>query len=255
MPLLATAGFFVLGIGSYAWISFGFLGTYSVDLRWAFTTRIALLLFAVPFFVLTGRPIALARAALSGLPLRILERILVSWPIRLVGNAIFATLLALAAFMVFLTPFAFVLRDTPGWEWAITVLVPIVGVLMILPIADSTLAKSSLFITAEFLLVFVELVLDALPGILLRLNGAVLDGASTMAAGLPAWFPNPLRDQQLSGDLLWFIAEIADIPVLILLFARWLRSDRHEARNFDELTDEQMDELTRAHLRRNSDGS
>lgn len=61
--------------------------------------------------------------------------------------------------------------------------------------------------------------------------------------------PSPLRDQQLSGDLLWFIAEIADIPVLVLLFVRWARVDRGEARGFDQLSDEEMAELTRQHLR------
>jgi hypothetical protein len=37
-------------------VSFGFLGTWSTELRWAFTTRIALLLFVVPMLVTFGRP-------------------------------------------------------------------------------------------------------------------------------------------------------------------------------------------------------
>ena len=105
--------------------------------------------------------------------------------------------------------------------------------------------------TAEFLLAFVELMLDAIPGIVLRITNSVLDHATTMAAG-PAWFPSPLRDQHLAGDLLWFIAEVADVPVLVLLFLRWQRSDRREARAVDALTDEQMDALTREHLTRRS---
>ena len=51
------------------------------------------------------------------------------------------------------------------------------------------------------------------------------------------WFPSQLRDQQLSGDLLWFIAEVSDIPVLIFLFIRWNRTDRTEAKAIDQ-TDE-----------------
>jgi len=38
--------------------------------------------------------------------------------------------------------------------------------------------------------------------------------------------------------------------VLIALFIRWQRSDRREAREVDDLTDEQMDALTREHLQR-----
>jgi cytochrome c oxidase assembly factor CtaG len=65
----------------------------------------------------------------------------------------------------------------------------------------------------------------------------------------PEWWPSPLRDQQLSGDLLWFIAELADVPVLIILFIRWSRVDKREAKSFDDLTDEEMDALTQEHLR------
>jgi cytochrome c oxidase assembly factor CtaG len=99
------------------------------------------------------------------------------------------------------------------------------------------------------LLAFVELVIDAIPGILIRLSGTVLDKLPAISGVHPIWWPSPIRDQQLSGDLLWFIAEIADIPVLIILFIRWSRVDRKEARSYDELSDEEMDALTQEHLR------
>ena len=83
---------------------------------------------------------------------------------------------------------------------------------------------------------------EAVPGIVLRITNHVLDGSVVQAVGQP-WFPSPLRDQHLAGDLLWFIAEVADVPVLIALFVRWQRSDRREAREVDDLTDEQMDEM------------
>lgn len=248
-PPLRTLAFFALGLGSYAWVSFGFLGAYSTELRWAFTTRIALLLFAVPGLIALGRPVELARAVMSGWPLRAIDAVLNSWPVKLLGNAMFAGLLALVAFLVFLTPFALVLRQSPVAESLITVIVPVVGLIMVLPIIGSTVVRTSLFITVEFLFAFVELVMDAIPGILLRLNEHVLDGARAVAVGMPSWFPNPLHDQHLSGDFLWFIAEIADIPVLIILFMRWIRVDRGEAKQMDELTDEEMEALTQEHLR------
>jgi cytochrome c oxidase assembly factor CtaG len=244
-----TLGFYLLGLGSYAWVSFGFLGTYSPELRWAFTTRFALLLFAVPSLIVLGRPVALARVALRGRPKQTLERFLKSWPVRIFGNAIFAPIFALVLFMFFLTPLAAIMREDPIARTAITVLVPLIGLFMVLPIASHNVLRTSLFITAEFMLAFVELMLDAIPGILLRLNGTVLDHAARITTAVPPWFPTPLRDQQLSGDLLWFIAEVSDIPVLIVLFVRWSRTDRSEAKKVDELSDEEMDELMRAHLR------
>lgn len=249
-PVWPTLAFYVLGLGSYAWIEFGFLGTWSVEIRWAFTTRIAFLLFVVPGLLTLGRPVSLARAATSGRSARMLERILKSWPIRLMGNAVFAPVVALVGFCLFLTPFAAALRLDPGWEAAITIGVPLAGLLMVLPVADSGLMRTSLFITAEFMLAFVELVLDAIPGILLRLNETVLDHAPAVTGLLPPWFPSPLHDQHLSGDFLWFIAEVADIPVLIILFMRWMHTDKREAKTMDDLTDEQMEQLTQEHLKR-----
>jgi cytochrome c oxidase assembly factor CtaG len=178
-----------------------------------------------------------------------MDAVLQSWPVRLFGNAVFAPIFALAAFSVFLTPIAGNLRESPLAGAILTVAVPIVGLLMVLPIVEHTTQRTSFFITVEFLLVFVELVIDAIPGILMRLNGSVLDGVGPVLGSLPDWFPNPLHDQHLAGDFLWFIAEVADLPVLILLFVRWSRVDRREAKDLDDLSDEEMDALTREHLR------
>ncbi|WP_022882938.1 cytochrome c oxidase assembly protein [Gryllotalpicola ginsengisoli] len=250
-----TLAFYLLGLGSFAWIQFGFLGTWSHDLRWAFTTRVAFLLFLTPMLMALGAPLTLARAALTGRALAALEALMRSLPVRLMGNAIFAPLLALAGFSLFLTHLAAPLRLDEGWAVAITLLVPLGGLLMTLPIAEDTRSRTSLFIMYEFLLSLVELMMDAIPGIFLRLHDSVLDGAAAIThtawgAPLPAWFPSPLHDQHLSGDFLWFIAEIADLPVLIALFTRWTHVDRRDAKQVDELSDEEYEAAVRAHLGR-----
>ena len=246
-----SAGFYLLGLGSFAVIEFGFLGVYSQQLRFAFTTRIALLLFAVPGLLATGKPVALAREALGGSPRagRMLERVLESRVIGVMGNAVFGPVFALVAFSVFLTPIAGSLRESPVAQDVITVVVPLVGLILVLPLTELVVVRTSLFIAAEFMLAFVELVVDAIPGILLRLNDQILDHAAPVLGAVPSRFPSPLRDQQLSGDLLWFIAEIADIPILILLFVRWSKHDRKEAKNLDDLSDDEMAALTEAHLK------
>lgn len=249
-PARLTVAFLLLGLGSYVVISFGFLGAYSTELRWAFTTRIALLLFVVPGLMSLGRPIALARAALNAPGRRRTERFLASRPVRVFGNAMFAPVFACVVFLIFLTPVAAVLRGSSWSEWTISVLVPVAGMLLVLPIAAHSVVRTGFFVTVEFLLAFVELLLDAVPGLLLRLNDGVLDGAGRVAGRMPFWFPTALHDQHLSGDLLWFIAEIADVPVLVILFVRWMRLDRREAKRLDDLTDAEMAALTQSHLSR-----
>ncbi len=250
-PVRFTAAFFGLGLGSFAVVEFGFLGAYSHDLRWAFTTRIALLLFAVPACIAAGRPIGLMRASMGETGAARLERVLTTRVLRLFGNAIFATIFSALVFCLFLTPAAWVLRGDPALSAGMGIVIPALGLIMVLPIVENTAGRTSLFITVEFLLAFVELVIDAVPGIVLRLNDAILDHAPLIGpavASAASWWPNPVHDQHLAGDFLWFIAEIADVPILVLLFVRWTRSEKREEKKFDDLSDEQLEELTRQHL-------
>ena len=87
-----------------------------------------------------------------------------------------------------------------------------------------------------FLIAFLELFADAIPGILLRLHHGVI-GAAAGLSTLPTWVPSPLRDQQLSGDVLWFLGEAIDLPFLAWLVVRWIRADAREAAVVDARLD------------------
>ncbi len=240
-PLRRTIGFFALGLLPYAVVELGFLGVFSSELRWAFSTRIALLIFAVPAGIAAGRPLDLVPG-----PLR--DRILASRITRVFGNAMVATLVIAAVFCLFLTPVAGILRVDPVVEASLGLVVPLVGLAMVLPMMALGAVHTGTFIAIEFLLAFVELLIDSVPGLLLRLNDDVLDLIPDATRAV-AWWPSMLHDQHLAGDMIWFIAEFADVPILVVLMIRWMRSDRVEAKGFDDLSDEEYDEMTRAHLR------
>jgi cytochrome c oxidase assembly factor CtaG len=244
-----VAAFYLLGIGSFLAVNFGFLGRYSYDLRWAFSTRTALLLFVTPALLALGRPVTLARKTLGQRGADRIDRFMATPVIKFLGNAVVEPFVTVLIFAIFLTPIAGVLRLSPFGQAGVTILIPAIGLLLVLPLIEYSSHRTAFFVTVEFLLAFVALIVDAIPGIVIRLSGTVLDGLGRAAGAHPAWYPNPLRDQQLSGDLLWFIAELADVPVLIILFIRWTRVDRKEAKSYDDLTDEQMDALTQEHLR------
>ncbi|TDN41627.1 cytochrome c oxidase assembly factor CtaG [Curtobacterium flaccumfaciens] len=240
---------FLASLVLFGILQFGIVGLYDRELRWAFVLRLALLFFAVPTFAALAAPVSLLR---TGGPARLAQTataVLRSRPARFLGNAIVSPLIALALFCVLLTPLSATIRESAGWATAITVLVPMLGFGLLTPLSEPGILRSSTFVTIEFLLAFVELLADAVPGIVLRITNHVMDHSVVQAVG-QSWFPSPLRDQHLAGDLLWFIAEVADVPVLIALFVRWQRSDRREARSVDALSDEEMEALTRAHLER-----
>lgn len=248
-PLAASFGL-LLTVAGYAAVSFGFLGVESRDLRWAFTTRIALLLLVVPAMALLGRPLELATLALPAGTSAMLNRVVSSAPARILGNALVAPVVACGVFVVFLTPLAGAWRTSGLAEGVSDVLVPFVGLLFVIGIAAHGDLRSEVFLAAEFGFSFLELVIDAVPGLVLRLNGHVVDGVGAVVGARPAWFPSPLTDQHWSGDFLWAIAEASDVPILIALFVRWARTDARRARVADELSETEHEELVRAHLRR-----
>jgi hypothetical protein len=78
--------------------------------------------------------------------------------------------------------------------------------------------------------------LDAIPGIVLRLQ---THQASTFFAArqVHSWSPRWLHDQQLAGGVLWTVAEVLDLPFLVVLFLRWYRTDVREAGAVDAVLD------------------
>ncbi len=142
--------------------------------------------------------------------------------------------------LLFLTPLPPEVRAHAMALAAAQVLLPLLGLLAVLPIATGEEPASSTTMAIGFLIAFVELIADALPGILLRLHATVIGGAATLAS-VPSWLPSPLRDQQLSGDVLWFLGEAIDLPFLAWLVIRWIRADQREAAEVDARLDETYD--------------
>ncbi|MFJ3957581.1 cytochrome c oxidase assembly protein [Arthrobacter sp. NPDC090010] len=248
-PLRTVA--FLLGCLTFLYLACGFPGVYGPQLRWVFIIQLTGYIFVVPLLIGAGRPLALAREGLGDRGRRRVNAFMGSRAVRFLSHPVVAPLLGLAVFASLLGPGLHLLRSDPVATLLLTVLAPLVGLLMVLPaIEGEEGGASSAVMVVAFIYVFIELLADAVPGILLRLSGTVLDGVTALGPGALPWFPAPLRDQQLAGDLLWFVAEIVDLPLIILMMVRFHRTDREDARAIDELSDEELDELNRRHLNR-----
>lgn len=249
-PVRRTLGF-LLGILLFLYLSCGFPGVYGASLRWVFTVKVAGYVFVVPLLLAAGRPLALARETLGLNGRRRVDAFMASRPVRVLSHPVVSPLLSLAVFASFLTPVLYLLRTDPLAGALTMVLAPALGLLMVLPAVEGEeRPASSAVMVVGFIYVFIELLADAVPGILLRLSGTVLDGFAGPVPGALGWFPGALRDQQLAGDLLWFVAEVVDLPLIILMMMRFQRSDKADAQAIDDLSDEELAELNRRHLNR-----
>ena len=217
----------LVGVGLLAavWTSSGILQERAGDVMWVWTAQQLLLLLVIPIVVLAGQPIALVRRT-SGERSPVLH-VLASRPVRVLAHPMVGPLLVpvIAGLLFFGGLGALALQSTAG-GWALHVLLLGLGALIALPLVDQDDRRSSLAVGLALGVGILELLLDAFPGIALT-----FDGHLTLAhyVGNPA----ALADQHTAGGILWAVAEILDLPFLVLVATRWMRADAIEARRVD----------------------
>ncbi|SHH03209.1 Cytochrome c oxidase assembly factor CtaG [Jatrophihabitans endophyticus] len=222
---------FGVGLALLLWASCGFLGTYAYSLFWVWTSQQLALWLVVPIVVLSGAPLQLARD-LGGRGGRV-DRLLRSRPVRFVSNPLVGpALVPLLSFALFFGPLPGWSIGTPVVGWLLQLVLVAIGAIMVLPLVGVDDDVSSLAVGLGLAIGSFELVIDALPGIVLRLRTQLATTFFDHRAALD-WSPNALHDQQIAGAIVWCIAELIDLPFLLLVFRRWLRVDAKDAARVD----------------------
>jgi putative membrane protein len=233
-PVRRTVAF-LAGIVLLVWTTCGFPQAYARSLYWVWTAQTLTLLLAVPVVLMAGQPHQLARrtAREHGR----VKRLLCSKAVRLLRNPLVgpAVVLVLSVVLFF--------GPLPGWAitltplgWVLQLLLVAIGALIALPLVGDTDNLASLAVGLALAIGMVELVLDAIPGIVLRLSTHPATSYFTDRQTHP-WSPHLLHDQQIAGAILWCVAEVIDLPFLALVFVRWIRADRDEAAREDAILD------------------
>lgn len=115
-----------------------------------------------------------------------------------------------------------------------------IGLLLHIGIPGISRVRTATVFAFLFLVSMIELLLDAVPGIVMMLTSHVLN--------LPYWLSvSPVGStleslagqQRVGGGLLLLIAELMDLPVLAVTVARWVQADAREAREIDAYLDAQ----------------
>ena len=221
---------FALGLLTLLWAGCGFPARYDSSLYWVWTSRVLLIWLVLPIVVLSGHPIQLARAAGSS---GTIDRLLRGRFARIVANPLVGpALVPVLSAVLFFGPVAGWSIAFPAAGWVLDVALFLVGALMVLPLVGIDDEASSLAVGLALAVGCFELVLDALPGIVLRLHTTLATSWFTYRDVQP-WAPAPLRDQQIAGAVLWCVAEVIDLPFLLLVFRRWLRADARDAAQVD----------------------
>jgi cytochrome c oxidase assembly factor CtaG len=178
--------------------------------------------------------VQLSRAASGG---RLIDRFLASRFSRVIANPLVGpALVPVLSFVLFFGPLPGWAISSPAVGALLQLALLVVGALMVLPLAGLAEDATSLAVGTALLIGSFELVLDALPGVILRLKRTL---ATTWFdyRDVHAWSPVPLHDQQVAGAILWCMAELIDLPFLVLVYRRWLRADARDAAEVDAVLD------------------
>ena len=222
---------FALGLLLAVWTSCGFFEAYVDSMFWAWTSQVLVMWLLVPGVLLVGQPLQLALAT-SG-PNGLVGRFLRGRVAGVLGNPLVGpALVPLLSIVLFFGPL-------PGWGievraigWLLAPLLVVVGGLMLLPLLGLETNPTALAVALTLALGSFELVLDAIPGIALRLHTRLATSYFDHRVLRP-WSVASLRDQQTAGAIVWVVAELIDLPFLLLVYRRWLRADERDAAAVD----------------------
>jgi putative copper resistance protein D len=231
-PVVRTATFLLPGLGGFLLTSMSALGAYHGRLFWAYALRLGLLATVVPGFLAAGRPVTLWRAATGRHSA--LGAALWRW----LGSPLVAPLVVPLLFTaVVFTPLLGATLRHDLLDQVVQLVVLVIAVAVLLPVVGDGAASSSLSIGVGVMVGILELIIDAIPGLLVRLRPEVLAG-SYWGAVHRSWGPSAIRDQHLAGEVLWILAELIDVPFLAILAVRWVQADAREAAAVDRTLDQ-----------------
>ena len=228
-------GSFVGGLVLILLLTCGPAAEYGRTVYWVWTTQSLALLLVAPLPLMCGQPIVLSRLNAGGPG--VLARLVDSRFGRALSSPLVGPALIPVACLV--TLFGVV----PGWVaqsqpagWLAQLLLVVVGAMIVLPLVTEGDRSSSVAVGAAVMVGFFELLIDAVPGLVLRLETKPVSGFFAHRASA-AYAPGWLHDQQIGGGILWCVAELLDLPYLGLVFLRWIRADAREAAEVDAALD------------------
>jgi putative copper resistance protein D len=85
-------------------------------------------------------------------------------------------------------------------------------------------------------LVFLDGVIDAVPGIVVMTHGTLIAGAWYLHHA-PSWAPDTRHDQQLGGGAMISIAELVALPFLLAVLVQWAHTERVQTKALDRRLD------------------
>lgn len=228
-PVARGAAFGLLGLGALVVATMSALAVYDRVLFWPAAVQNILLDLIAPLGLALGDPLRLAQRALPEPAAGRVRRAMTGRLVRLLTFPLVSTVLVLATELtVYFTPY-FETALRVGWLHQVMYLhLLLAGCLFVVPVLtrEEALPRWCTH-PVRAALVFLDGIVDAVPGIVVMTHGTLIAGAWYLHHA-PAWSPDVQHDQQVGGGAMISIAELVALPFLLAILVQWARTERAE---------------------------
>ncbi|WP_043685766.1 cytochrome c oxidase assembly protein [Streptomyces xylophagus] len=246
-PVARTAAFAVLGLGTLVVATMSALAVYDRVLFWPAAVQNVLLDLIAPLGLALGDPLRLALRALPGRAGARAQGALTGRLVRLLTFPLVSTGLVLTTELtIYFTPY-FETALANDWLHQLMYLqLLLAGSLFVLPVLTREEALPAWCThPVRAALVFLDGIVDAVPGIVVMTHGTLIAGAWYLKHS-PSWAPDVQHDQQLGGGAMVGIAELVAVPFLLAILVQWARTERAETVALDRRLDTELVRATPA---------
>ncbi|MFJ5308194.1 cytochrome c oxidase assembly protein [Streptomyces sp. NPDC088350] len=246
-PVARTAAFAVLGLGTLVVATMSALAVYDRVLFWPAAVQNVLLDLIAPLGLALGDPLRLALRALPERAAARAQAALTGRLLRLLTFPLVSTALVLTTELtIYFTPY-FETALANDWLHQLMYLqLLLAGSLFVLPVLTREEALPAWCThPVRAGLVFVDGIIDAVPGIVVMTHGTLIAGAWYLKHS-PSWAPDVQHDQQLGGGAMVGIAELVAVPFLLAILVQWARTERAETVALDRRLDTELVRATPA---------
>ncbi|WP_427165426.1 cytochrome c oxidase assembly protein [Streptomyces sp. C1-1] len=228
-PVARGAAFGLFGLGALVVATMSALAVYDRVLFWPAAVQNILLDLIAPLGLALGDPLRLALRALPEPAAGRVRRAMTGRTVRLLTFPLVSTVLVLATELtVYFTPY-FETALRVGWLHQVMYLhLLLAGCLFVVPVLtrEEALPRWCTH-PVRAALVFLDGIVDAVPGIVVMTHGTLIAGAWYLHHA-PAWAPDVQYDQQVGGGAMVGIAELVALPFLLAILVQWARTERAE---------------------------
>ncbi|MFJ6896863.1 cytochrome c oxidase assembly protein [Streptomyces hokutonensis] len=244
-PVARTATFALFGLGTIVVATMSALAVYDRVLFWPAAVQNVLLDLIAPLGLALGDPLRLALRALPERAAARAQGALTGRVLRLLTFPLVSTALVLTTELtIYFTPY-FETALANGWLHQLMYLqLLLAGSLFVLPVLTREEALPAWCThPVRAALVFVDGIIDAVPGIVVMTHGTLIAGSWYLAHS-PSWAPDVQHDQQLGGGAMVGIAELVALPFLLAILVQWARTERAETVALDRRLDTELERAT-----------